>query len=156
HGRQGVTGYSAALGELAANSAASAAVNATVAGGVLLTATLKGPVVVLAHVLFWASLVYVSTVVSVAVSRVHILGACARAVARLPIVGRRLRRDPGTVREFEQAIRSAFAERPAALARVVLLELSAQFILGCETFWVIRSMGVAISLRSAFLFEVMT
>jgi len=155
-GGQGIAGYSAAAGELVANSVASAAVSGTAAGGVLLTATLKGPVVALAHVVFWASLVYVSAVVGVVVSRVHILGACANAIARLPIVGRRLRMDPENVQNFEQAIRSAFAERPAALARVVVLELTAQFILVCETYWVIRSMGGAVSFRSALLFEVMT
>src|SRR5262249_34987243 len=99
-GGQGLTGYSAAIGELVANSAASAAVTATVAGSVLLTATLRGPVVVLAHVLFWSSLVYVSAVVGIAVSRVHVLGACASAIARLPIVGHRLRVDAERVRDF--------------------------------------------------------
>src|SRR5262249_43552566 len=51
-GGQGLSGYSAAIGELVANSVASAAVSATVAGRVLLTAALKGPVVALAHVVF--------------------------------------------------------------------------------------------------------
>src|SRR5262249_59336993 len=41
-------------------------------------------------------------------------------------------------------------------ARVVLLELTAQLILVCETYWAIRSMGVLVSFRSALLFEVMT
>src|SRR5262249_655869 len=59
-GGQGALGYSAAAGELLANSAISSTVNIAVAGGVLWTATLKGPVVILAHVLLWPSLVYLS------------------------------------------------------------------------------------------------
>src|SRR5262249_22118296 len=54
-GGQGVSGYSAAVGELVANSAASASVRATVAGGVLMAATLPGHVRVLAARIFRAS-----------------------------------------------------------------------------------------------------
>jgi hypothetical protein len=155
-GGQGVIGYSAAAGELAVNSATSAAVNVAVAGGALLIGTLKGPVVVLAHVLLWSSLFYLGAVIGVVVSRVRILGACADAASRLPGVGRWLRIDPVKVRDMELAITSALTERPAALARIVLLELAAQTILVCEVFWAIRSMGVAISGPSALFMEVMT
>src|SRR5262249_47088907 len=75
--RQGVAGYSAAAGELMANSATSAAFNVAVAGGLLSTAALHGPVVVLAHVLLWGSLVYLGFLVSIAASRVRLLGICA-------------------------------------------------------------------------------
>jgi hypothetical protein len=155
-GGQGVTGYSAAAGELAMNSATSATVNVAVAGVALLTGTLRGPVVVLAHVLLWSSLAYLGAVVGIVVARVRILGGCADAAARLPVLGRWLRIDPIKVREMEQAITSALTERPAALARIVLIELAAQMILVCEVFWAIRSMGVAISARSALFMEVMT
>src|SRR5262245_31677442 len=83
-GGQALSGYSAAAGELMVNSATSAGVNVAVAGWVLLTVDLKGPVVVLAHVLLWGSLVYLGVVVGVVLSRLRILGACARVASRLP------------------------------------------------------------------------
>jgi len=154
-GGQGAIGYSAAAGELMANSATSAAVNVAVAGGVLMTSALKGPVVVLAHVLCWSSLVYLSAIIGVVVSRVPILDACAHAAARLPVVGRRLRIDPSKLRDVEATAAALMARRPT-LARLLLLEISAQVILVCEVYWSIRSMGVALSGRSALLIEVMT
>jgi len=154
-GGQGVTGYSAAVGELLANSVTSAAVNVAVAGGVLWTAALKGPIVVLAHVLLWSSLVYLAAIVGIVVSRVGLVGACARLAARVPVVGPRLQVDPPKVRHMQEAI-AALMERPAALARVALLEISAQAFLVCEVYWAIRSMGAAVSLSSALLIEVMT
>ena len=151
---QAVTGYSAAAGELLANTATGAAVNIAVAGSVLWRAALSGPVVVLAHVLLWGSLVYLSVVVSIVLSRVRLLVAGVSWAARLPVVGARLRLDPARAREMGQAI-GALMERPAELARIVLLELSAQTLLVCEVFWAIRSMGVSVSAGSALLFEVM-
>jgi len=111
---------------------------------------------VLAHVILWASLVYVGVVVGILASRVSILGASARVVGKLPLVGRRLRIDPAKVGEMERAVRSALTERPTALAYILLLEISAQAVLVCEMYWAIRSMGVAVSLPSALFFEVMT
>jgi len=155
-GGQGAPGYSAAAGELMTNSATSAALNVVVAGWALLTADLQGPLLVLAHVILWASLVYVGVVVGILASRVSILGASARVVGKLPLVGRRLRIDPAKVGEMERAVRSALTERPTALAYILLLEISAQAVLVCEMYWAIRSMGVAVSLPSALFFEVMT
>jgi hypothetical protein len=56
---------------------------------------------------------------------------------------------------MQEAISSALAER-TKLARIFLLEISAQALLVCEVYWAIRSMGVAIPVRSAPLIEVMT
>jgi hypothetical protein len=155
-GGQGVLGYSAAVGELMANSAMSAAVNIAVAGYLLLIGHLKGPLGVLAQVLFWGSLVYLSAIVVVVASHVRILGACARLLAALPFIGPRLRMDPLRVRATEQAISAALTVPPSSLARVLLLEASAQALLVCELFWAIRSMGVAVSIPSALVMEVMT
>jgi hypothetical protein len=155
-GGQGMQGYSVAAGELLLNSATSAGVNVVVAGGVLLTGNLKGPVMILTHVLLWGSLVYVAAAVGIAVSRVRILRACARVAARLPVIGRRLQMSHGKMRDMEQAIGSALTERPSTLARILALEISAQAILVCEIYWTLRSMGVAASGRSALFIEVMT
>ena len=138
-----------------AYSATSAALNVAVAGSLLLTGAVKGPLVVLAHVLLWGSLAHLSFIVGIVVSRVRILGVGARAAARLPVVGHRLRMDPATVRDMEQAIGSALRERPATLARIVLLEISAQAILVSEVYWATRSMGVAASFQSALMMEVL-
>jgi hypothetical protein len=155
-GGQGLPGYSAAAGELLANSATSAAVNALIAGCALAMADLKGPIVALAHVLLWGSLVYLGGIVVVVAWRVRILGACARAASGLPIIGRWLSADPAKVCDLERAIGSALTDRPAALAGIVLLELLAQAILVCEVYWTIRSLGVALSFRSALFIEIMT
>src|SRR5262249_6494505 len=113
------------------------------------------PIVVLAHVLLWSSLVYLGAVVSIVASRVRLLTACGRLAARLPLVGRRIRIDPLKARYMEREI-GALMERPAALVRVALLEIWAQAFLVCEVYWAIRSMGVAVSISSALLIEVMT
>jgi hypothetical protein len=139
-----------------ANSATSAALNVTVAGSVLLTGAVRGPLLVLTHVVLWGSLVHLSFIVGIVASRVRILGIGARAVARLPVIGRGLRMDPATVRGMEQAIGSALTERPATLARIVLLEISAQALLVAEVYWATRSMGVAASFRSALMMEVLS
>jgi hypothetical protein len=150
-------GYSAAIAELIANSVISATVNVAVAGWVLTTATLQGPVAVLTHVVFWASLVWSCTVTGIVISGVRVLGPFARGLSRLPFAGRQLLRlDLKKVQEVEHAISGTLTGRPAALARVILLELAAQAILVCEVYWAIRSMGVAISGRSALFLEVMT
>jgi hypothetical protein len=155
-GGQGVTGYCAAAGELLANSAASASVNIAVAGAVLWTDALEGrAIVVLAHVLLWSSLVYLAAVASIAVSRVRLLGACTRAAARLPLLGYRLRIDSLKTRELVHAI-GALIGRPAELARVALLEFSAQALLISEVYWATRSMGVAVSVSSALVMEILT
>src|SRR5262249_36564947 len=148
--------YSAAAGELMANSATSAAVNAIVAGYALVIVGLKGPIVVLAHVLLWGSLVYVSGIVAIVVSGVPVLGACARAASRLPFVGGFRRADPVKVRDLEQSFSAGLVGRPAELARIVLLELSAQAILVFEVYWALHSIGVAVSAQSALFVEIMT
>jgi hypothetical protein len=154
--QQGMSGYSAAVGELMANSGTSAAVNVAVAGWMLLTAELKGPALVLTHLLLWGSLVYVGVIVGTVASRARILGACVRAARTLPVIGRWLRIDSMKLSEVEHAISSALPSRPAALVHILLLEISAQALLVCEVYWAVRSMGVAISVPSALFLEVMT
>jgi hypothetical protein len=155
-GGQGVIGYCAAAGELLVNSGASASVNILVAGIVLWTDALEGrAVVVLAHVLLWSSLVYLAAVVGIVVSRAQLLGACTRAAARLPIIGHRFRLDSPKRQQLELAI-GALMERPAEFARVALLEIAAQALLISEVYWATRSMGVAVSVSSALVMEVLT
>jgi hypothetical protein len=155
-GGQGVTGYCAAAGELLANSAASALVNILVAGIVVWTDALQGrAVVVLAHVLLWSSLVYLAAVVGIVVSRARLLETCTRAAARLPVIGHRLRIDAEKRRQLELAI-GVLMERPAEFARVAVLEMSAQALLISEVYWATRSMGVAVSVSSALVMEVLT
>ena len=155
-GGQGMPGYSAAVSELIVNSGTSAALNVAVAAWALSTADLEGPVVVLAHVLLWGSLVYLAGIVGTVSLRIRILGVCARAAGRLPFVGGRLHMDSIKVGEVERAISSAFTGRPTAVARILLLEMTAQAVLVCEVYWAIRSMGVVASGRSALFIEVMT
>jgi hypothetical protein len=106
-------------------------------------------------VLLWSSLFYLGAIVAIVLSRVRLVEACASAAARLPFVGHRFRIDPLRTRQMGQAI-GALMERPGELARVALLELSAQALLVSEIYWTIRSMGVATSFGSALFMEVMT
>jgi hypothetical protein len=153
---QAVPGYTAAAGELMVNSAISAAVNVAVTGWALLWGSLEGPVVVLAHVLLWASLTYCTAIVGIVASRVRLLDAYARATTRLPLIGGRLRIEDERLRAIREAIGSVPTERPATLARVLLLESAAQLLLVCEVYWTIRSLGVPVSGLSALFIEVMT
>jgi hypothetical protein len=155
-GGQGAPGYSAAAGELMANSAVSAGVNVGVTGCLLLLGHLKGPMVPLAHVLLWGSLVYLGAVVGFAASGGRLVGHVVRATGRLPFAGRWLQVDPVKVRAGEEAIGSILMAQPATIVRILLLELAAQTILVCEVYWAIRSMGVAVSGHSALFIEVMT
>jgi hypothetical protein len=155
-GGQGLPGYAAAVGELIANSGTSATVNVVVTGWALSSSFFTGPLVVVAHVLFWGSLVHAGVVVSAVASRVRVLGACARLAGSLPFVGRRVRIDPAKVRQVEDAISFTLRGRSTALAGIVLLEITAQALLVCEGYWALRSMGIHVSLRSALLIEVMT
>jgi hypothetical protein len=115
---------------------------------------LHGPLLVLCHVLLWSSLVYVCAAVLALAGGARPIGAIARAVARLPAVGRRLRTDPAKVREMEDAVLHALTGRPRVLGEIVLLELAAQLILVLEIFVTIRSMGVALSAVNALFVEV--
>jgi len=155
-GRGLVSGYSAAAGELMTNGATSAAVNSVVAGTVLLTTNLTGPIVVLAHVLLWSSLVYLAAVVTLVLPRVGVLEACVHVAGVLPLIGRSIRINQTKVTEMRRSISSALMESPLSFARIVSLEIAAQTFLVCEVYWTLRSMGVPISVASALFVEVMT
>jgi len=151
-----VSGYAAAAGELMTNGATSAAVNSVVAGTVLLTTKLTGPIVVLAHVLLWSSLVYLAAVVTIVLPRVGVLEACVCVAGMLPLIGRSIRINQTKVTEMRRSISSALMESPLSFARIVSLEIAAQTFLVCEVYWTLRSMGVPISVASALFVEVMT
>jgi len=155
-GRGLVSGYSAAAGELMTNGATSAAVNSVVAGTVLLTTNLTGPIVVLAHVLLWSSLVYLAVVATIVLPRAGVLEACVHVAGMLPLIGRSIRINQTTVTEMRRSISSALMESPLSFARIVSLEIAAQTFLVCEVYWTLRSMGVPISVASALFVEVMT
>jgi hypothetical protein len=152
----GMPAYAAAIGELMANSLVSAAVNVAVAGWLLLTVAQLGAIRVLAHVLLWGSLTYLSLVVGALVLHVRFVGPLAGVAGRLPLIGRRLRFNPLKLREVDDAIRSVFATRPSSVAVLLLLQLSAQMLLVTEVWWMLGSMGVAVSFGSAFVAEVMS
>jgi hypothetical protein len=153
---QAAAAYAAAVGELLANSFASAGVTAAVSAWVLLRTGMTGPVIVLADVLFWGSSVYLSMIVAHLVSRGAILRAGIRVAGRWPVLGPRLRRDAASVVGTQQSVGVTATRRPAVFWSIVPLELLAQCLLVCEVYWTIRSMGVAVSVRSALFMEVMT
>ena len=109
-------GYSAAVGELMTNGAMSAALNVVVAATAL--RSLQGPIVVLAHMVLWGSLVYLMVVAGIVSTRRSLLEACARAVGMLPLVGRRLRPHPGKMGDLQQSISSALTQGQIGRAHV--------------------------------------
>src|SRR5262245_58153050 len=154
--KQGMSGYSAAVAELMANSGMSSIANVVIAGTAILTAGLAGPIHILAHVIFWSSLVYVAGLIGIVATRVRIIGHSVRLAGRLPLVGRRITVAPERVRQLEAAITSGLTDRPGDLARMLMLEAAAQVLLLVEVYWAIRSMGAAVSVWSAMYSEVMT
>jgi hypothetical protein len=154
--QSGAAGYAAAIAELMINSATSAAVNIAVIGWVMSTRDLAGPLRILSHVLFWGSLVYASGIVAAVTLRARFLHAVSRFAGRLPLIGRRLGLDAVKVQDIQDAVDAVLGRRRTDVARVLLLEITAQAVLLSEVYWTIRSMGVAVPLQTAVLFEVMT
>jgi len=152
----GSRAYAASASELVANSCMSACVTVAVAAYMICAIDLKGPLLVLAHILFWSSLVYVCAAVGAVAARVHVIGAILRGVSTLPFIGRHLATDPLRVRSIEDAIIQALTRRPSALAQVMALEFVAQVILVFEIYWTIRSMGIAVDASHALFVEVVT
>ena len=157
--RQGLAGaraYAAAVSELIANSAVSAAATVFVVGYALSATNLGSELAVLSRVLFWASLIYTLAVVAALATRTYVIGGILRGMGALPVIGRRLKTDPRKVRDMEDAILHVLRDNPATLAQVVLLECLAQVILVFDNYWAIKSMGVAISMSTASLTEMLT
>src|SRR5262249_2346115 len=115
-----------------------------------------GPILVLCHVLFWSSAIYLSVTVGALASRAYLIGTILRGVGALPMVGRRLRIDPAHVRAFEDAIHHALTNRPSARLPVLVLDCVAQTILVIEIYWTIRSTGTPIAAGTALSVEVIT
>ena len=156
HTGPGSHAYVASASELVANSGTSACVTVVVAAYMIFALDLKGPLLVLSHVLLWSSLVYVCVAVGAVTAGVYVIGAILRGVAALPLVGRHLATDPVRVRSIEDAIIQAFTRRPSALAQVIGLELAAQALLVAEIYWTIRSMGIPVDASNALYVEVVT
>lgn len=152
----GAHAYAAAASELIANSCTSAAVTVAVAGWMLLALELHGSLLVLCHILFWGSLVYICSAVGALAARVYLIGAILGWAGALPFAGRYLRTDPIRVRVTEDAIIHALTGAPSTVAQVVLLECLAQAILVSEVYVALRSMNAAMNVPDALYVEVLT
>lgn len=155
HGGSAPAAYAAAVSEVIANSGTSACVTIVVTAIALTGLELHGPVLVLAHVLLWSSMVYVSLAIYALTARIYLIGVILRVVGRLPAIGRWLATDAMRVRLAEDAIIQTLTGDTARLVKVLALELAAQAILIAEIFWVINSMGVPARLATALLVEVL-
>ncbi|MGE3472576.1 MAG: hypothetical protein AB7O28_19645 [Vicinamibacterales bacterium] len=152
----GTQAYAAIASELVANSSTSATLTAVVAGWMLLTVELHGPILVLCHILCWSSLAFVSSAAGAIQGRIYLIGGALRAVGALPIVGPHLRADPVRVRATEDAIIHSLTSRPSTVVQVFALECLAQAILVYEVLLTIRSMGGAVDAPDALFVEVLT
>src|SRR5262249_52664658 len=100
----GTHAYSAAVGELIANSCTWAFVSCLVTGWLLSSGTVHGPIKVVCHVLLWASLVYVVAAAWAISARVYLIGLILRGIGALPLVGPKLRTDRARVRAVEDGV----------------------------------------------------
>jgi hypothetical protein len=153
---EGAHGLGAAVSEMLANAFVSSAITVAVLGVTLQTADVHGPLSGLLLVLLWPSLGFVVVTGLALARRTYVIGAVARTLGGLPLVGRRLRADPLRMRLMEDAIFDVLRDRPRTLAQILLLELLAQGVLVFQIYWAVSSMGVTISTGGALLSEVLT
>ena len=154
-GLSGIHVYAAAAGEFIVNGCVASVMTI---GTILLMSSVWAvnlPIRVLSLVLLCLAIVHVTIVVVALTFRLHAIGAFLRTVGGLPLVGHRLRADQLQVRQVEDEIFRALADRPSTLGLVVCLELLAQALLVLEVFWTLRSMGVDVSMRTALLVHVL-
>lgn len=157
--RQGLHGpraYGGAIAELIANVTTSAMVTLLVLAYALVALDLGARIEALSRVLVWISLGFVGVVAVALARRVYVIGAILRGLGALPFVGRRLRTNPGHVRQMEDSILAVLSDRPAVLAQVLLLEIVAQAILVLEIYWAIGAMDLPITYGRALVVEALT
>jgi hypothetical protein len=106
-----------------------------------------------------ARVVLISTSIFLLVSgvaiarRIYLIGGAMRALARLPVVGRRLRVEAAAVRRMEDLLLGVLRERPGRFAHILLLEATAHALLAVELWWILRLTDVASGLGTTIVLD---
>jgi uncharacterized protein (TIRG00374 family) len=157
--RRGVAAGNAFAGVIAeylVNTFLSAALS--IAGLVWLRAhfSLTAPVDTAARILIIGMAAFLAASAVAILFRIYLLGAIVAAAGRLPLVGRRLRIDPGDMRRMEDRLLLVLRDRPARFLRTALLDALAQALLIIEAWWILRALKVDAGLFTAALLEAAT
>ena len=148
--------FAGVIAEYLVNTFLSAALS--IAGLVWLRAhfPLPAPVDTVAQVLIIGMAAFLAASAVAILFRIYLLGAIVAAAGRLPLVGRRLRIDPGDMRRMEDRLLLILRDRPARFLRTALLDASAQALLIIEAWWILRALKVDAGLFTAALLEAAT
>jgi len=143
-GRRGLTtteGFAATLAEYLSYTFVSAAMLAGAMVWMLATVELPPALRRAAVALLAVSLVFLAVAAVAIARRVYLLGGVVARLGRAPVVGRRLRYEPGAVRRMEDLLLGILHERPGRFLRVLLLETLAHAVLVAELWWILRLSG---------------
>jgi hypothetical protein len=156
HGVASSRAVAAAVAEYGANSLISALL--TVAGMVY---TLKyvqpeKQLRVAALILLWGAVGYLLLIGVVLYRRAYAAGAIAARITSLAGIRSRIESKLAGLRRTEDALLGILRDRPQTVAKLIGLELLAQFLLLAETYWALLSMGLIVSFVTASLAEVFT
>jgi uncharacterized protein (TIRG00374 family) len=157
--RQGVPSseaMAATIAEYVANSFMSALL--TVAGVLYLLHYFPIPeeLRVTAIVLLCGSAGYLIIAFVVLYRRTYVASSIAKAFIDLLGVQRRTTGKLAGLRRVEDTLLSLLRDRPERMARITALEFMAHFLLLIETYWALVSMGLATSLLTASMAEILT
>jgi hypothetical protein len=97
--------------------------------------------------------IFLTTSAVAIVFRIYLLGSIVAAARRVPIVGRRLRIDPGAMRKMEDRLLFVLRDRPAQFLRTAAVDTLALTLLIAEAWWILRALNVAAGLSTAALLE---
>jgi hypothetical protein len=111
---------------------------------------------VTAIVLLCGSAGYLIIAFVVLYRRTYVASAIAAAFVDLLGVQRRTAGKLEGLRRVEDTLLSLLRDRPARMARITALEVLAHFLLLIETYWALVSMGLATSLLTAAMAEILT
>jgi len=118
--------------------------------------TLPPPVDTGARILIVIMAVFLTASAVAIVFRIYLLGTIVAAARRLPIVGRRLRVDPGDMRKMEERLLFVLRDRPARFLRTAAVDALALALLITEAWWILRALNVGVRFSTAALLEAAT
>jgi uncharacterized protein (TIRG00374 family) len=107
-----------------------------------------------AAVVVWAGMLAFVVAFAVGIgARIHIIGAVVRTVARLPIIRGRLRDRITGLPGAENLLIATLRDRPARLARLLLIEALGQICLGLELLVLLMAMSLSPSVLIVMFIE---
>jgi Lysylphosphatidylglycerol synthase TM region len=117
---------------------------------------LAAPVDTAARIIIIVMAAFLITSAVAIVFRIYLLGAVVAAAGRLPVVGRRLRVDPGDMRRMEDRLLLVLRDRPTQLLRTAVVDALAHTLIIAEAWWILRALNVEVGLFTAALLEAAT